>query len=116
VHVKGVDVIPRDVAVAVMTPRLTRPGARDLVALRVSVSGTRGGVPERAEWNLVDRYDEAHGISAMMRCTGYSLAITGLMQVRGQVTGTGVLTPDECMPGEAYITELRKRGIDLVRS
>ena len=113
VDVKGVQVRPRDVAVAVMNPRLNKPKGKDLVALRVTVSGTRGGTPCTIEWNLVDRYDEQHGISAMMRCTGYSLAITGLMQVRGQVTRRGVCTPDEAMPGAAYIAALAQRGVKL---
>ncbi|MBK8250432.1 MAG: saccharopine dehydrogenase NADP-binding domain-containing protein [Gemmatimonadetes bacterium] len=113
VDVKGVQVRPRDVAVAVMNPRLNKPKGKDLVALRVTVSGTKGGVPQTIEWNLVDRYDAAHGISAMMRCTGYSLAITGLMQVRGQVTQRGVCTPDEAMPGAAYIAALAARGVHL---
>ncbi len=113
VEVKGVSVRPRDVAVAVMNPRLTKEKGKDLVALRVTVSGTQGGRPHTIEWNLVDRYDEAHGISAMMRCTGYSLAITGLMQVRGQVTQPGVCTPDEAMPGAAYIAALAQRGVRL---
>ncbi|MBL8960788.1 MAG: saccharopine dehydrogenase NADP-binding domain-containing protein [Gemmatimonadetes bacterium] len=113
VEVKGVKVRPRDVAVAVMNPRLNKPKGKDLVALRVTVSGTKGGAPHTIEWNLVDRYDEAHGISAMMRCTGYSLAITGLMQVRGQVTQRGVCTPDEAMPGADYIAALAARGVKL---
>lgn len=113
VEVKGVRVRPRDVAVAVMNPRLNKPKGKDLVALRVTVSGTKGGAPRTIEWNLVDRYDEQHGISAMMRCTGYSLAITGLMQVRGQVTRQGVCTPDEAMPGAAYIAALAQRGVQL---
>ncbi|MCC6316380.1 MAG: saccharopine dehydrogenase NADP-binding domain-containing protein [Gemmatimonadaceae bacterium] len=116
IRVKGAEVRPRDVAVAAMGPRLTRPEGRDLVALRVSVSGTKAGKPATIEWNLVDRYDEQHGISAMMRCTGYSLAITGLMQVRQEVAGPGVLTPDEAMPGAAYIGELAKRGVRLVEA
>jgi len=113
IDVKGVQVSPRDVAVAAMGPRLTKPESFDLVALRVIVSGKKAGKPKTFEWELVDRYDEAHGISAMERTTGYSLAITGLMQVRGQVSTLGVHTPDEAMPAEAYIAELRKRGIDI---
>jgi len=77
------------------------------------VSGKKGGKSATKTFQLVDRYDEAHGVSAMMRTTGYSLAITGLMQVRGQVKPAGVHTPDECMPADAYINELRKRGIDI---
>jgi lysine 6-dehydrogenase len=65
-------------------------------------------------FELVDRYDATHGISAMMRCTGYSLSITGLLQASGAVTPKGVHTPDECMPGDRYVTELGKRGV-LIR-
>ncbi|MFN8581312.1 MAG: saccharopine dehydrogenase C-terminal domain-containing protein [Gemmatimonadaceae bacterium] len=113
VNVQGVQVVPRDVAVAVMNPRLTKKKSPDLVALRVTVTGTKGGAPKTVGWQLVDKADEARGISAMMRTTGYSLAITGLMQVRGQVRAKGVCTPDETMPGAEYIGELRKRGIAL---
>ena len=34
----------------------------------------------------------------MMRTTGYSLSITGQMQVDGRVKAKGVHTPDEAMP------------------
>jgi lysine 6-dehydrogenase len=113
VDVKGTKVVPRDVFIAIVGPRLNKPSGRDLVALRVVVSGKRAGKSATKTFELVDRYDEAHHVSAMMRTTGYSLAITGLMQVRGQVKPTGVHTPDECMPAETYIAELRKRGVDI---
>ena len=113
VEVKGVMVSPRDLFVTVVGPKLTKPRGKDLLALRVVVRGTKGGRPAERRFDLVDRYDEQHGISAMMRTTGYSLSITGQMQVRGEVQPPGVWTPDECMPAEAYIAELRARGIDL---
>jgi lysine 6-dehydrogenase len=113
VDVKGVKVSPRDVFVAVVGPKLSKPRGRDLLALRVIVAGTKNGRPAERRFDLVDRYDEKHGISAMMRTTGYSLSITGQMQVRRQIGPAGVWTPDECVPAEAYIAELRARGIDL---
>ncbi|MFL5617429.1 MAG: saccharopine dehydrogenase family protein [Gemmatimonadaceae bacterium] len=111
--VKGVKVAPRDVFVAAVGPKLFKPKGKDLLALRVTVRGTKGGKPAERRFDLVDRYDETHGISAMMRTTGYSLSITGQMQVRRQVSPAGVWTPDECMPAEAYIRELHARGIEL---
>jgi lysine 6-dehydrogenase len=63
-------------------------------------------------WELVDRFDEQHHVSAMMRTTGYSLAITSMMQAEG-VIAPGVHTPDEAVPAERYIEELRKRGISI---
>ena len=113
VDVKGVKVIPRDAFVSVVGPKLTKPKGKDLLALRVTVAGTKGGTAATRQFDLIDRYDEARGISAMMRTTGYSLSITGQMQASGQVTPPGVWTPDECMPAAAYIAELRTRGIDV---
>ena len=113
VDVKGQRVIPRDVAVVTMGKRLTKADGKDLVALRVIVKGTKGGAAKMLAWELVDRHDEARGISAMERTTGYSLSITGLMQARRQVGAMGVRTPDETMPAAAYIAELGKRGVKI---
>jgi len=113
VDVKGHRVIPRDVFIALASPRLTKPTGKDLVALRIVVRGTKQGAAKAVTYELVDRYDEKHGISAMMRTTGYSLSITGMMQARGEVKPAGVHTPDECIPAERYIAELAKRGVDV---
>jgi lysine 6-dehydrogenase len=113
VEVKGVKVSPRDLFVTVVGPKLSKPKGKDLLALRVLVRGRKDGRPVERRYDLVDRYDETHGISAMMRTTGYSLSITGQMQARRQVGPAGVWTPDECMPAEAYMAELRRRGIEL---
>jgi lysine 6-dehydrogenase len=116
VDVKGTKVVPRDVFVSVVGPKLTKPKGTDLLALRVTVEGTKGGKPATRRFDLIDRYDEQHGISAMMRTTGYSLSITGQFQASGKVTPPGVWTPDECMPAKEYIAELRKRGMELKES
>ena len=108
--VKGQRVSPRDVAVAAMGPRLKKPRGRDLLALRVSVSGETAGRPVTHTWELVDRFDESTGITAMERTTAFSLSITGLLQAGGAVAA-GVSTPDECIPGERYVGELARRGV-----
>jgi lysine 6-dehydrogenase len=113
VDVKGEKVVPRDLFVSVVGPKLTKPKGKDLLALRVTVTGTKGGKPATRQFDLVDRYDEKHGISAMMRTTGYSLSITGQMQARREVGPPGVWTPDECIPARKYIEELKRRGMDL---
>jgi lysine 6-dehydrogenase len=108
VAVNGTAIVPRDAFIAIVTPKLTKPEGRDLVALRVVVRGTDGS---QAAWQLLDFYDAVHGISAMMRTTGFSLAITGLMQVDGRVTERGVRTPDVAVPFGAYVAELARRGV-----
>jgi lysine 6-dehydrogenase len=110
VKVKGKEIVPRDVFIATVSPKLTKPEGRDLVALRVDVHGHSG---KGVAWQLLDYADEAHGISAMMRTTGYSLAITGLMQVDGRIAAKGVHTPDEAVPFADYVAELAKRGVEI---
>jgi lysine 6-dehydrogenase len=110
------EVVPRDLFIAAVEPRLKRPEGRDLVALRVEVEGTRGGEPHRVVYDLLDFFDEENQISAMERTTGYSLSITGQMQVNRLITEAGARTPDQCVPAEDYIRELGERGVEIRRS
>jgi lysine 6-dehydrogenase len=114
VDVKGQNVVPRDLFIAVAEPRLRKDPrtSPDLVALRVEVEGEKDGRPGKVRYDLVDRFDPETGITAMMRTTGFSLAITGALQAAGEVEA-GVHTPDEAMPAARYIDELRNRGIDI---
>ena len=114
VEVKGQSVVPRDVFIASVAPRLHKPQGRDLVALQVQVFGVQDGARRQIGFRLIDYYDVEHGISAMMRTTGYSLSITGQMQADGRVVAKGVRTPDEAIPYAAYVEELGRRGIRIV--
>ncbi len=116
INVKGHQIVPRDAFIAVVTPKLNKPEGRDLVALRIIVSGTKHGKPLTTTFDLVDYFDEVHHISAMMRTTGYSLALTGLIQARRQVIHFGVTTPDEGMPFDHYVDGMRARGINIKES
>ena len=112
VEIDGLKVSPRDVTIAAMGPRL-RKSAPDMVVLRVEVSGEKDGREQTHTWELVDRSDEERGISAMMRTTGFTLSIIGQMQARGDITPPGVHTPDEVVPGEKYVAQLARRGIEI---
>jgi lysine 6-dehydrogenase len=109
--VKGQRVVPRDVFIAAVHPKLHKPQGQDLVALQVHVSGQKGGKRAEVKFRLMDYYDCVHGISAMMRTTGYSLSITGQMQADGRVALKGVHTPDEAIPFQSYVAELGRRGV-----
>jgi lysine 6-dehydrogenase len=109
-------VIPRDFFIEVVSPRLRGDHEPDLVALRVEVAGRKDGHDHTVRWDVLDRYDEEHGITAMMRTTGYSLAVTTIMQMDGRIREAGVHTPDEAVPVGPYVTELSARGIEFTRS
>ena len=112
VDVKGTRVVPRDAFISVVGPRLRKDyrTSPDLVALRVEAEGTKDGEPLLLRWDLLDRFNAETGITAMMRTTGFSLAITGAFQAEGEIR-PGVWTPDESMPAPAYIDALAKRGV-----
>jgi lysine 6-dehydrogenase len=114
IEVKGKKIVPRDVFIAAVHPKLFKPEGQDLVALRVTVSGMKGGQPASTTFQLLDYYDDKHGISAMERTTGYSLSVTGQMQADGRVALKGVHTPDEAMPFKGYVDALAERGIEIV--
>jgi lysine 6-dehydrogenase len=117
VDVKGTQVVPRDVFISIVGPRLKKDykESPDQVALRVEAEGVDKGEHVRYRYDLLDRYDADTGITAMMRTTGFSLAITGAMQAAGKVQ-PGVWTPDEAMPPREYIAALAERGVVIQES
>lgn len=115
IDVKGTSVVPRDVFIEAVSPGLRNPAGNDLVAMRVVVKGTKDGAPKTVTYEMVDRYDAENGVTAMMRTTGYSLAATAFLQASG-VVSSGVHTPSECVPVDAYIEDLRANGVVIERT
>jgi lysine 6-dehydrogenase len=116
VKVGDAEITPRKFFIDRVTPKLHRPNGPDVVALRVEVRGTKDGGSRAIRFDLLDWYDESTGITAMMRTTGYSLALTGVMQGRGQIRELGVRTPDETVDPDAYLDGLARRGIQVQKS
>lgn len=112
VKVHGWMVSPREVFIATVGPHLEDPGHGDVVALRIVVTGRKGGKPKTVTYELLDFYDEERGVTAMMRTTGYSLAAVARLQVEG-VIRPGARPPYECVPVDAYVRTLGERGIRI---
>jgi lysine 6-dehydrogenase len=115
-RVDGQEVVPRRFFIEVVGPQLMNPDGEDLVALRVEVRGSKGKRPKTVCYEMLDRYDHENRITAMMRTTGYSLALTAVMQVDGRIRETGVHTPDECVPAGEYIRGMGERGVEIRRT
>lgn len=108
-----VSVRPRDVFIAAVEPTLRKPDGRDLVALHVVARGSRDGRPATIRYRLLDYYDEKREISSMMRVTGYSLSITGQLQLKGAMGDPGVRSAYVATPAQRYIDELKQRDINI---
>jgi len=110
VTVGGSTVVPRDVFHALLEPRIGAgpDPVRDVCVMRVKAIGEKGGRPVEAVIELVDRYDEPTGFTAMQRLTGWHAAICLGLAVRGRLPA-GVI-PVERVPGDSVVAEGRARG------
>jgi lysine 6-dehydrogenase len=111
--VGGSPVVPRDVFHALLEPHIGAglEPVRDVCVMRVMAIGERRGQRAEAVVDLVDRYDEATGFTAMQRLTGWHAAICLGLAVRGQLAA-GVV-PVERVPGDLVVAEGRARGWDI---
>jgi saccharopine dehydrogenase-like NADP-dependent oxidoreductase len=115
VAVRGTKVVPREVLLATLVPRLKpREGERDVCVMYNTVRGVRSGKPTKVEYFLWDEGEPERGISAMMRITGYPVALGARLLARKKIRARGIIAPEECIVGEIYdwfLQELEKRGI-----
>ncbi len=116
IEVQGVRVSPREVLHALLDPKLrAQPGEPDLVIVRVLATGKKDGCQAQARLDLIDRYDEATGFTAMERTTGWDGSLKAIMNAQG-VTPRGVNPAELAVPGPQYAAELRKRGFSLTET
>ena len=74
-------------------------------------AGRTAGRP-RSLVELIDRYDEATGFTAMERTTGWDGSLKAILNARG-VTPRGAHPAEVAVPGPLYAEELRRRGFSL---
>ena len=84
---------------------------RDAVVVRVEVEGQRDGQAGTLVYELVDRFDEATGLTAMQRCTAFPAAAAARLLAEGQVPGGGVGAAETALPAEAVVAHLAARGV-----
>ncbi|MCS7082124.1 MAG: saccharopine dehydrogenase NADP-binding domain-containing protein [Bacteroidetes bacterium] len=85
----------------------------DAVLVYIHISGRRGGQIQSLYYTLVDRYDEAHGLSAMMRATAFPISVIGQMLAMGQIPGSGAAAPEQVVPKTAFLEAMRERGLQI---
>jgi lysine 6-dehydrogenase len=111
IRVDGVEVKPRRVLGDLLVRNLPADEP-DVVLVRVELVG--GG--KRLRYDIIDRTDEATGLSAMMRTTAFPASIVALMMARNQTTSKGALPQERCIPPQLFMDELAARRIDVQQS
>ncbi|MFH1453170.1 MAG: saccharopine dehydrogenase C-terminal domain-containing protein [Armatimonadota bacterium] len=115
VKVRGVEVIPRDVLAHLLTAKLDFPNDKDLIIMRVEVTGLKEGKKECISFDMLDYHDEENDITSMMRTTAYPVSIIAQMISDGRIKDKGSLSPEVCVPAAELIEELKKRNINIVQ-
>ena len=113
VEVDGKSISTREVLKAALTPGLLLGDKQDAVLLRVIVSGEKNGKPSAYEYELVTKKDMSDQVTAMARATANTISVVAQMIGNGEITKRGVYPPEQIVPGDAYIAEMKKRGVDI---
>lgn len=110
IDVHGEAVVPREVYHTLIEPKLRADEIRDICVMRVIGKGLKDGKETTVTVDLVDKYDEETGFTAMERLTGWHCAIMMGFQARGLVPAGGV--PMEiAIPAADFMDAVRERGI-----
>lgn len=112
VQVGKVKVVPRDVFHAVVGPVLTVDEPRDVVVLRVTVTGEKAGREGRMDLEIMDFFDDKTRFSAMQRTTGFPAAIVAEMMARGEVA-KGAVRLETAIDARTFVKTLPLRDIQL---
>lgn len=81
----------------------------DAVALRIRVTGWRGGERATLVYELLELQN--HDTSAMQRCTGFPTAVVAVLLSTGKVPGGGAAPPERVIPRHLFFEALAQRGL-----
>lgn len=112
IDIRGQRVVPRDVFHALLEPQICRDTVKDICVMRVTCTGCTRGTRAQATVELVDRYDERTGFTAMQRLTGWHGSILLIAAVNGDVR-RGAVSVECALPGHAVVEACRRRGITI---
>ena len=112
IRVGDVEVVPREVFHVLFEPKVTFPGDKDTVIVRVRAVGKKDGRDAEAVVELIDHFDDETGFTAMERATGWSAAIVAEMMAHGQ-TPRGAGGVETFVPARPFVEEMRRRGLNV---
>jgi lysine 6-dehydrogenase len=108
--VDGQPVVPRHLYHTLLEPKITARHIRDVCVMRAVGVGEKDGNAARVTVDLVDRYDDATGFTAMERLTGWHAAIMMGLQARGRIA-PGAHRMEQTVKAGEVMAELARRGI-----
>ena len=108
-------VIPRRVFGELLQQHLPGDGP-DHVLVRLDFVGKINGEPNKLRYDIVDSFDKATGLSAMMRTTAFPASIIAQMMARGEVLTRGATPQEKAIDPDKFVAELDRRNIKIAMS
>jgi lysine 6-dehydrogenase len=115
VEVDGARVAPRRLLGELLCRHLPADEP-DLVFIRLDFAGAAGGSAARLRYDIIDRFDERTGLSAMMRTTAFPASVIAQMMARGEIKERGAIPQERCVPADDFVAELARRGVNITES
>ena len=119
IDMNGIKVVPREVLLNVITPRLKpKEGDRDVCVMWNTAEGKIDGEDVSIDYYMWDEEDVKTGLTAMQRTTCFPPAIAAEMMAKGEITGKGIIPPEDCIKGPTYdrmIKRLEKVGVEILK-
>jgi saccharopine dehydrogenase-like NADP-dependent oxidoreductase len=117
IDIDGSAVSPRKLTVKLFEQKLRKPEIKDVVALKVEVSGVKDGKQTSFVYHLLDYYDEKRGITAMARTTAYSASIIAQLMLKKTLSKKGVVPTEKIGMNnkllKSFFEGLEKHGIKV---
>ncbi|MGM8213175.1 saccharopine dehydrogenase family protein [Virgibacillus sp. W0430] len=111
IDLHGQKISPRDVLLKVLDPIVELDDKDDAVLLRVIVSGEKNEEAVTYAYEMITYKDRNDNVTAMARATANTISVVAQMIGNDTINKRGVYPPEQIVPGEAYIQEMKRRGV-----
>jgi lysine 6-dehydrogenase len=88
----------------------------DYVLVRLEFVGKMHGETKRLRYDIVDQFDEANRLSAMMRTTAFPASIIAQMMAKGEVIARGATPQEKAIDAKKFVSELERRNVRIQES
>lgn len=113
VEVDGEKINPRKVLLKVLDPIVDLKEKDDAVLLRVDVSDGDDDDSSTYTYEMITLKDRQNNVTAMARATANTISVVAQMIGNGTISKRGVYPPEQIVPGAEYMTEMKKRDVNI---
>ncbi|UCE06912.1 MAG: hypothetical protein JSW07_02415 [bacterium] len=111
------EIVPLDLLVHQLAPKLKLGPEGDWLVMRVIVKGIKDAKKQTHIFELIDEFDAVTQYTAMARTTGFPATYTARMIVNGLLSEKGVQFPEQIFIAERYdslLSNLAGYGIQII--